>query len=190
MPGRICGPVSEAWVLNDYPCGTGELSLSEWLRHAVSEKCRKATKDPGRRGDAHVVALVIDEAAALSGRVLLGSLLGHLIYERLDRNKGGRSYRTVPKALFDEATRLGRADLLSSMQFDSDRLTSVGQQEGLFFDRSVCGDLDGVFALYYTDDLQFVPNPFACGDIALVRDLFSLNLQPFAPALAASSWET
>ena len=132
---------------------TDGVSLGEWLSAAIA---RKASKHHTQRRGLYVVGLVIDEPFARSGHVLLNILLSGLIHDAVER----RSYRGVPEAragLLRAAAERGRGPLLQLAQFDP---TKAAESGGLFFEDAVRTEVDAVVALYYTGELQLVPNPF------------------------------
>jgi hypothetical protein len=178
-PGRIKGhaPLG-AFVLNDR-------SLSEWLRGAIHRKTKIAAEHPTRRGEHHLIGLVIDEPFACTGRDLAAALLGGLVADFGDFRDRVRLFRPVPvegRGLLDAARDRGRSELLSLMKFDRERPSRLGE-EGLFFDKAVYEHIDGVLALYYTDQLQFIANPFTARNVDPVCALFPLTLDPFGPSL-------
>lgn len=173
--GRITGygPL-EAYVVNDYPNGS-RVSLFEWFRTAVRRKARIASRHPERRGKLHIVGLVIDEAFASQGFSLVNALLGAVTAAE------GRHYRAVPPggaALLDEAIARGRSTMIESLAFDRTKTPRAGD-DAIMFDREVHENIDGVLALYYTDSLQFVPNPFSQRDLGPSRELFPQQFEPF-----------
>jgi hypothetical protein len=82
--------------------------------------------------------------------------------------------------LLDAALKGGRSELLRLMEFDRETPNGAGAA-GLFFDKAIHEHVDGVLALYYTGDLQFVANPFSVRNIDPVCGLFPRRLDPFDP---------
>jgi hypothetical protein len=168
-PGRIngFGPLNADWV---QPVS---------LRHSIA---KKSTKAKARLGTAagYVVGVVVDDAVASDGHQLLTSLLGPAICAWSGPG-AHRNYRPVPLAsrdLLNEARRRGRQDLLDLAMFDSDENELHKHDPGLYFN-PICEYVSGVLALYYTEALQFVVNPFAATEIARLRAVFSATLMPF-----------
>lgn len=62
------------------------------------------------------------------------------------------------------------------MQFDCNQ--PVQGHSGLVFDERVREQADGLLGLYYTDDLQFLPNPFTANAIEAICSLFPATLEP------------
>ena len=73
------------------------------------------------------------------------------------------------------------------MQFDPEVPTRAGEREGLVFEPVVQRNVDGIVALYYTDMLQWIPNPFSDRDIELLAPLFPNTLKPFESAASGGS---
>lgn len=184
--GRIAGagPLDTFW-LREYPSDEDpRVSLSSWLRDAI---VRKSKKDPVRHGSVHFVGLVVDEAFACHGHVLTNTFLGGLV-----ASGGGltpmRHFRPVPKhgvGMIEDARNRGRGELLDLMYFDSQEPSSA--QDGLVFDAEVQANVDGVFALYYTNLLQFIPNPFSRRNVDVIRTLLPKTLLPFDPATSSTT---
>ncbi len=173
-PGRIAGhrPI-DAFAIREHRNGaeTDGVSLGEWLSAAIAGK---ASKHQTGRGGLYVVGLVIDEPFARSGHLLTSILLGGLIHHAVDR----RSYRGVPEGrveLLRAAAERGRGPLLQLAQFNP---AKTADYVGLFFEDAVRTDVDAVVALYYTGELQLVPNPFTERPIEQLCSLFPVTLDP------------
>lgn len=156
--------------------GDTRVSLSSWLADAITRKARKA---PGRQGTMHFVGLIVDEVYASTGDVLTNTFLGGLVAAG-----GGpepvHCYRSIPNTAGPElleARRRGRGKLVDQMQFDLGK-SAVGRY-GLVFDPTVQKHVDGIFALYYTNMLQFIPNPFTPRNIEAPCELFPDAFKPF-----------
>jgi hypothetical protein len=178
-PGRIEPVASVVWI-QDFPDGRENCvkSMSEWFADAIKRKVKTALKYPERCAPNHLIALVVDEASAWSGGVLASTLLGKLCW-------AGREYRAVPtlaRRLYSQSLGRGRGTLLNCAQFEPNETTT--SPEGLFFDESICTGTDGVVALYYTDELQVLLNPFTSRNIEPLRSLFPVNLFPFRAGAA------
>jgi hypothetical protein len=120
-PGRITGhgPLNAFWLREHATEGDGRLSLSEWFAKAIQRKAATAAKHPERRGAVHLIALVVDEAFACTGRTLASTFFGGLVAET-GRHQGVRVYRGVPDCgpeLVAGAQARGRDDLLRRLQF-------------------------------------------------------------------------
>ena len=156
-PGHIRGhaPV-EAWFVDE-----------DTLRDSIQKKCTKAKARLERPGaDIYLVGLAIDDASLSRG----GDV----------RSLGNRSFRRVPasrQSRFDEALQRGRAGLLEMASFDRTEC-GIGGSEGLYFD-PMSEHVGGVLAIYYTEQLQFVPNPFTSSDTERLCRRFPPQLSPF-----------
>ncbi len=175
-PGRISGlRCGTAYIIREYPSSADRRqTLSESLCNAVMRKAQQFTSGHPW----YIVGLVIDQSVASTGHVLANTLLGSLTYDSYEK----RVYRMVPSAATAKQ-RLGaarlrpdRQELLSLAQYDDEKPNQ--KPGGLFFD-SRCDHIAGVLALYYTSDLQFVPNPFSMASLERLHHLFPLSLKPF-----------
>jgi hypothetical protein len=89
-------------------------------------------------------------------------------------------YREAPvsaQSLLTEARCRGRSELLEMMQYQA--VETIHGQTGLLFESDICEYVDGVVAIYYTGQLQFLPNPFSKRDISVLYELFPRTLAPF-----------
>ena len=144
----------------------------------------KGTESHRGRQVFYIIGLVVDETYACLGDVLLNTLLGGLVWD----SDLGRSYRSVPanaQAVFQEAQLRGRGDLLAMAKYDPGQRHDA--RPAVFFEKSVYEDVIGVIALYYTGDLQFVPNPFSARRIDDARQFFPPQLAPFHPGVPSGS---
>lgn len=135
---------------------------------------------PARGGDCYLVGLAIDEAISSTGRDLQTTLLGPLISGRIEPPDRHRTYRPVPlsaAAAYEQARQRGRGELLDLASFDPTMHALHGHQPGLYFDVA-CESVAGVAALYYTEELQFIPNAFSCTPIDPVLACFPRRLDP------------
>lgn len=170
-PGRILGSgCVDAWIPDE---GT--------IRRDILEKSSKAKERlDAARASCYVVGLVIDDAFASTGTDLMSSLYGSGISR--STSSGTYSYRPVPvdrQRAYDDAVRLRRQDLLDLARLDRDETNLHGFPEGLYFD-AACADVCGVLALYYTEQVQYLPNPFSLRNIDPLCRLFPQILTPFA----------
>lgn len=154
------------------------LTLEEWLAEAIRNK---SGKHPTSRGTLHLVGLVVDEAYASDGVALARVLLGPLVFvEESSASGGGRHHRGIPQAgqsLLQAAVKRGREDLLLNLaQLDPGQSTPT---QALFFEPTISERVDGILALYYTDELQLIPNPFSKQDIEPLCAAFPRQLKPF-----------
>ena len=191
-PGMIlgAGQVSVSYIRehprssNGIPPRKG-LTLEERLGEAIRNK---SGKHPTSRGTLHLVGLVVDEAYASDGFALARVLLGPLVFvDRSSASGGGRHYRGIPHAgqsLLQAAVKRGREDLLNLAQLDPGQSTPT---QALFFEPTISERVDGILALYYTDELQFIPNPFSKQDIEPLCAAFPRQLKPFRVSSRAFS---
>ena len=185
-PGEIAGsgmlsPMRIRGVPNPRDPG---LSMSEWLAQAIRRKAAIAGRYPPGH---HLIALVVDEVYAHSGHNLLTTVLGGLTYSSAEE----RQYRTVPpqgQSLYRRSLAKGRKGWLDLAQFDANE--TGGNWDVVFFDPAVSAAADGVLALYYTDKLQFIPNPFSSRNIEPLLPLFPKTLQPFRAGPTKYEWPT
>jgi hypothetical protein len=179
-PGRFsgCGWDSPTLIREfPRPADPGK-ALSDTFTDAIARKNRIIEAHPERRAALHLVGLVVDEVIAHSGATMLNTLLGGLIYSSWE----GRHFRCVPphgQSLYRAAQERGRQDVLDLAQYDPGEVRE--DRESVFFDPTVSGQIDGVIALYYTNHLHFVPNPFSTRDISALGRLFPTTLKPFTP---------
>ena len=177
-PGGIEVTQRDAFWIRDYERpGDTRMSMSRWLYAAVMNKSKKAKSRAPDERSAYVVGLVIDESYACQGHVLVNTLLGGLVGDPYAQ----RAYRLVPPsahATIAEAKRRGRGALLARAQYDPAKKDTTATP-GLFFDVEACGDVSGVVALYHSDELQFVPNPFSRRPLEALAALFPARFEPF-----------
>ncbi len=169
-PGRIngYGPL-DAWIAHE-----------GWFRHDIERKSRKAAERLARGGDCYLVGLAIDEAISSMGHHLQTTVLGPLICECIEPPDRHRNYRPVPlsaMAMYEQARQRGRGELLDVASFDPAMHELHGHQSGLYLD-PVCESVAGVAAIYYTEELQFVPNAFSVTAIEPVVTRFPGQLEP------------
>jgi hypothetical protein len=170
-PGYVKGHASlKAWDVNE---GT--------LRDSIEKKNAKAKERLLASGaGCYLVGLAIDDALASRGDELLTTLFGPPVV--CEGRLGGRTFRPVPasrRSRVDEARHRGRGALLDLAQFDPNKNNLYGQPEAVYFDPASAA-VGGVLALYYTDALQFIPNPFSSNDIERVCLRFPAQLTPFS----------
>ena len=150
-------------------------------RQAILDKSQKAGKRLSETGAAcYLIGLDIQDAFAANGYDLLTTVLGPLI--ELECTAESHLFRPATASslsLIEEARQCGRGDLLDLAQLDPAKLEFEKYQDGLYF-KSELRDVGGVAALYYTDEFQFVPNPFSSNNIEPIYRRFPRQLTPFA----------
>ena len=179
-PGRFSGAgMDSPTLIREFPSAADPgKALSEILTEGIARKNRIIEAHPERRAGLHLVGLVVDEVIAQSGATLLNTVLGGLVYSSSQK----RHFRCVPphgQSLYRAAQARGRQDILDLAQYDPNEVRE--DRECVFFDPTVSGQIDGVIALYYTDRLHFVPNPFSTRDISALGRVFPMTLKPFDP---------
>lgn len=168
-PGFVKGHGSaEAWIATE---GAS--------RASILAKASNATARLRESGAAHyLVGAVIDDALASGGRDTLTMLLGPLVQSEL-RSR----YRPVALARRDrllDARRGANAPLVTASLLAPEENDLHGFPEGVFLDPAT-SDASAVVALYYTDALQFVPNPLCSRALEDLVKLFPSELAPFTP---------
>jgi hypothetical protein len=121
---------------------------------------------------------VIDEAFACRGDVLANTFLGGLVSHSGTAGVS-RHYRRVPRRcahLIQAARDRGRGDIITLTQLDPDE--SADDRAGLIFDDDIRKNVDGVVALYYTNAMQFLPNPFTDAESTALLGLLPRTLEP------------
>ena len=169
-PGYMRGHASiEAWLSDE---GT--------LRHSIEKKNEKASERlAASSADVYLVGLAIDNAWLCRGRDLLTTLLGPMV--QTDHSLGGGSYRPVPATRIsrvERARQQGRTEWLDLACFDPSKNALCGFPEAVFLDPA-SEHVGGVLAIYHTEELQFVPNPFSLNSSERLRSRFPLQLTPF-----------
>lgn len=162
----------------------GSAILSAWLyddgtfRRSIECKASKATaRLQSARACCYLIGLDIEDAFASTGRDIASTLLGPL---RCSAEK--HSYRPVLLAnqqRVADAEQQGRGDLLQLAHFDRTEQNLHGTDAGLYFEPSFA-DVTAILALYYTNEVQFVPNPFSRTNIDPIRQLFPAKLTPIS----------
>jgi hypothetical protein len=156
------------------------------MRAAIKKKSEKAVQRlSAASADCYLIGVVSSSVPASLGCDLQDALLGPSI------SSGGQSFRSMPKELrplFDQAMLAGRGPLLEEAAL---RIVeqSTDEESGLFFEADTAA-VSGVLALYYTEQMQFVPNPFSSNEIRQLCKLFPSHLLPFIPGagVAVDSW--
>jgi hypothetical protein len=150
------------------------------LRQSIKKKSEKASGRLLANGaDCYFVGLAIDDSFAASGHDILGTLFGTLVH----CDTTGRTFRPVPadhRFQIIEARQRGLENVLNLAALDPDQNDARESPKGLFFDPAL-SEVSGILVLYYTDTLQFIPNPFSTKDSAQVRSRFPNELTPFSP---------
>jgi hypothetical protein len=162
----------------------GSAVLSAWLyddgtfRRPIEYKASKATaRLQSARACCYLIGLDIEDAFASTGRDIASTLLGPLCC-----SAEKHSYRPVLLAhqqKVADAEQQGRGDLLQLAHFDRTEQNLHGTDAGLYFEPGFA-DVTAILALYYTNAVQFVPNPFSRTNIDPLRQLFPAKLTPIS----------